>query len=254
MNWRIKEFDELPSTQDLLRERLQAGIDVHGLVLRAAVQTAGRGRRARDWASSRGGSWQTAAVSLDGESVHPASALFVGIGIISVIAGNPGVATRIAAGADGSVQGATRVAADVPGPPPRLALKWPNDLLWDGLKAGGILCEAVRGHLLVGVGLNVANAVPAGAARLDFLALDEAQGLVLDGIARGIELMRGDPAELPRAFATWDALAGRRLRVEQGGRVLEGTGAGVDAHGRLQLLADRGTTLAVDSGVPYVWG
>jgi BirA family biotin operon repressor/biotin-[acetyl-CoA-carboxylase] ligase len=45
------------------------------------------------------------------------------------------------------------------------ALKWPNDIVVDDRKLGGILCE-MRWHgdqpswLVVGVGLNVANAIP----------------------------------------------------------------------------------------------
>jgi len=37
----------------------------------------------------------------------------------------------------------------------RIQLKWPNDVLVDGCKAGGILCESRRWHVLVGIGLNV---------------------------------------------------------------------------------------------------
>ena len=39
------------------------------------------------------------------------------------------------------------------------ALKWPNDILFRGLKCGGVLTEEKRGRLLAGVGLNL-NAVP----------------------------------------------------------------------------------------------
>ena len=47
----------------------------------------------------------------------------------------------------------------------RLSIKWPNDLLIDGRKTGGILCEArwqgtVLGWIAVGLGLNVSNPLP----------------------------------------------------------------------------------------------
>ena len=42
----------------------------------------------------------------------------------------------------------------------RVGIKWPNDILYKGRKLGGILAEHARGHLLVGVGVNVNNRVP----------------------------------------------------------------------------------------------
>src|SRR5436853_486199 len=48
----------------------------------------------------------------------------------------------------------------------RARLKWPNDLMLDGRKAGGILCEArwqgaAPAWVVIGLGLNVTNAPPA---------------------------------------------------------------------------------------------
>ena len=45
-----------------------------------------------------------------------------------------------------------------------VAVKWPNDLLFQGGKAAGLLLEARRGLVLAGVGLNL-NAPPAGVER-----------------------------------------------------------------------------------------
>ncbi len=48
----------------------------------------------------------------------------------------------------------------------RPALKWPNDVLVDGRKICGVLCEAIGDTVLVGVGLNVnQTAFPAGLGR-----------------------------------------------------------------------------------------
>ena len=43
---------------------------------------------------------------------------------------------------------------------PALNLKWPNDLLWNGRKAAGILMESHGDFLLIGIGINVAGAPP----------------------------------------------------------------------------------------------
>ena len=39
-----------------------------------------------------------------------------------------------------------------------LALKWPNDVLLSGGKLSGILLEMARGHIIVGIGVNLARA------------------------------------------------------------------------------------------------
>ncbi|WP_027722819.1 biotin--[acetyl-CoA-carboxylase] ligase [Maridesulfovibrio zosterae] len=46
-------------------------------------------------------------------------------------------------------------------------LKWPNDILIDGKKAGGILIEERGGTVMVGIGLNVANAPEREQLRVD---------------------------------------------------------------------------------------
>ncbi len=49
-------------------------------------------------------------------------------------------------------------AAGVLGESAALALKWPNDVLLEGGKLSGILLEMVRGHIIVGIGVNLARA------------------------------------------------------------------------------------------------
>ena len=41
-------------------------------------------------------------------------------------------------------------------PPPRLRLKWPNDLLLDGIKVSGILLEGHGDAVVIGFGVNLA--------------------------------------------------------------------------------------------------
>lgn len=218
--WLIEEFKEIDSTQDELRRRLGSGQDVHRLVIRAGVQTRGRGQRSRDWASVSGGSYQSAA--LKGPAL-PASSLFIALGV------------------------ARQLNAALPLQP--LLLKWPNDIrLKSGAKVAGVLCEYSRGHLLVGVGVNVANEPPAGAAAVPGLGLDDVNRLVLSGIEAGWRLMQDSPEELPAAYARLDSLHGQLLRFERGGRIMEGTAAGITAAGQLRLVGPEGETV-VDSAL-----
>ena len=212
--WRIEHYPSLDSSQDELRRRLDAGADIHGLAVRVDVQTAGRGQRARDWSSAAGGSWQSAALR---GNAHPASPLFIALGLAGTLRQLPGAAG--------------------------LRLKWPNDLLLQGRKFGGVLCEASRGYLLIGVGINVRNEPPPDATRLGEAEPGQVHSLVLDGITAGWRLMREQPGLLPEAWAEYDALYGQKLQLERAGVQLSGTARGVDLSGRLKLRTAEGELL-----------
>ena len=117
---------------ELVRRAHETSIDGH--VCMAELQTVGRGRRGRGWFSPLGGSL---ALSLG----FAAPRLPAELGGLSLVVGLAVVDALESAGVVG------------------LALKWPNDILLQGAKLGGILIELseVRGtfSLVVGVGLNV---------------------------------------------------------------------------------------------------
>lgn len=100
----------------------------------ARRQTSGRGRQGREWFDGTGNFMGSCAVLVDEMDPPPASLSFVAA-----------LAVRDAAvealGADNDI-----------------ALKWPNDVLLSGGKLSGILLEMVRGHIVVGIGVNLAHA------------------------------------------------------------------------------------------------
>lgn len=104
-----------------------------GLVLVAEFQTAGRGRLDRGWASPPGAGL-TFSVLLRPRGVP--SALLGWIPLLAGVAA--GSAVRSSTGVD-------------------IRLKWPNDLLADERKLGGILAESWADAVVVGIGLNVSN-------------------------------------------------------------------------------------------------
>ncbi len=219
VRWRLEQLDEVTSTQDLLRERLEQGRDVTGLVLRARSQVAGRGRGSRDWLSPAGGSWQSVGIGPGQFEPNPAIALWIAVGIAEAL----------------NLAGAG------------VGLKWPNDLILASSKAGGILVESVRGHLLIGVGVNVCNEPPAGFSALGYIGLQKVEFSVLEGIEAGIGLACDREASLPARYARLDCLAKREVRVTRGDETLDGTASGVDASGRL-LLVQAGRTIAIETG------
>lgn len=135
---------------------------------------------------------------------------------------------------------------------PDVGLKWPNDLLARGRKLGGILVEvggdaAGPMHVVVGVGVNVR--MPAGAAAgigqpwIDLAALADAPpsrpAVAAVLLAALLPLLaRFEREGLAPSLARWpayDVLAGRAVRLEEGGRVHEGIAAGIAPDGALRL-------------------
>jgi BirA family biotin operon repressor/biotin-[acetyl-CoA-carboxylase] ligase len=104
-----------------------------GAWLVARRQFAGRGRQGREWFDGAGNFMGSSVVVLDEGAPAPASLSFVAA-----------LAVRDAA---------AEWAGDA-----ALGLKWPNDVLLDGGKLSGILLELVRGHIVVGIGVNLARA------------------------------------------------------------------------------------------------
>lgn len=134
----IRLVEETGSTNADLAAAIRAGEGwVEGQWLVARRQSAGRGRQGRDWFDGAGNFMGSCVVKLAevGDFVPPPASL-------SFVAA---LAVRDAA-------------ADVSGDAALLTLKWPNDVLLDGGKLSGILLEMVRGHIVVGIGVNLAQA------------------------------------------------------------------------------------------------
>ena len=135
-----------------------------------------------------------------------------------------------------------------------MTLKWPNDVLIDGRKVSGILCELLpaQSAVVVGSGVNVTVAVAdlptdtatsllvAGAPTPDADALladylTELDSLVSALIAGGTESGAGVPEIQAAVVAECDTI-GRRVRVElPGGAELRGTAVGIDELGRIRI-------------------
>lgn len=146
-----------------------------------------------------------------------------------------------------------------------VALKWPNDLMHGDAKLGGILVELggeFMGpcHAVVGLGINVD--LPTALRRsldrpcADLAGLCEGvppsrNELAAALVARLIEgLDAFDASGFSACAAAWaerDALAGRRIRVEDPRGAFEGMAEGVDVRGALKVRTTAGVR-AIDSG------
>ena len=107
-------------------------------------------------------------------------------------------------------------------------LKWPNDLLLDGRKVGGILIEASPARAICGIGINLTWA-PEGAAQLD-----EPRDQLLERLRP--ELERWSCAPAAQLLARWRELSdtiGKKVRVELPDRIVEGIAEDIDSAGAL---------------------
>jgi BirA family biotin operon repressor/biotin-[acetyl-CoA-carboxylase] ligase len=130
----ILTYEETGSTNEVAIDWARRGAPSGCLVL-AESQTAGRGRWQREWSSPRGGLYLTAILRPEGGNSPEVSLL--------------PVASSLAA--TEAIREAARVEARI---------RWPNDLLVDGRKVGGILCESSftgdrPDFLVAGFGINV---------------------------------------------------------------------------------------------------
>jgi len=212
-------------------------------VLIAEEQTAGRGRRARQWVSPTGAGLYLSVLLRPGEV--PTARL----GTLSMVAGL-------------ALVRAVRAATGVP-----VVLKWPNDLLAGagGGKCAGVLAEVgPRTAVVLGVGLNVTpspvpvplgpGALPAtsladhGARTTDRAEIASALLAELDRAERAWRGARGDLGALLDDYRAACATLGRRVRVELTGQELTGTAVDIDPLGSLVVAGDDGTRHSVSAG------
>ncbi len=144
------------------------------------------------------------------------------------------------------------------------AIKWPNDILVNDLKVGGVLTETslVRDqfdYAVVGLGLNVnfdPSEVPGipptasslmvalGGRRIDRLALVQAILRTADRQYRALKAGQSPHAEWVRHLTT----VGRRVHVALADDSLRGVAEGVTRQGSLQVRKDNGTGVEVRAG------
>ncbi|MDX1673874.1 MAG: biotin--[acetyl-CoA-carboxylase] ligase [Longimicrobiales bacterium] len=236
----LRVYESVGSTNDIARGMAEDGAE-QGSTVVADEQTRGRGRRGRVWRSDPGQSLILSMVarprSLEAESVL---SIRLGLAVARAI-------EEIA--------------------PVAVGLKWPNDLMIDGLKVGGMLCEgAVEGerpaYVVAGTGVNVlqpddawtgalaGRATSLAARHGAAVSIPRLAGRVVQEWLRVLDRREGrlDPVELD-AFRARDVLRGRRVTVDAEKR---GVARGVEPDGALRLAGDEGRSTRVVSGTVRV--
>ena len=205
------------------------------MICMAEQQTAGRGRRGREWVSPYG---QNIYLSL----ALPFSGGAQRLEGLSLLVGLVLVETLEASGFKGC------------------ALKWPNDVLLDGRKLAGILIE-IAGDLtsdcvaIIGVGVNVLmnDADAAIDQAWTSLLLSRQSGVLnrniliaefVERLLQAVQVFRTEGfAPFAAAWEKRDAWYGLSVSVRSGAAAIDGVELGVDARGALRLRTDDGDVL-----------
>ena len=222
MRFPVRHFAELDSTNSEAA-RLAASGAAGPLWIVAEHQTAGRGRRGRVWQGASGNLAATLLLTTDKAPAEAAQVAFVAALALADMA-----------------------AAFVT--PAFVRVKWPNDLLVGGAKAGGVLIEtgAAPGGglwLAVGIGVNLAEApsdTPYPATSLMAHGATPSRDAALEALdaafAHWLKVWEEGGFEPVRA--AWTARAhglGEACTVVQGERLVTGINDGLDADGALLL-------------------
>lgn len=233
--FRILWKEEVGSTNDELRALAEKGMS-DGLVLIAEKQTAGRGRRGAEWFSPVG---EALAFSI---LIKPTAPKYLW--------------SRL------SLAAGLAVAEAVERFVPIVEIKWPNDVMVNDRKIAGILVEAGRDYVVLGIGINVnTEAFPEGLAATS-LALEsggpiERATLLLE-VVRRISLLS---KRLDHRFEqTMDGvrqrcwLTGRHVRYISSGIVKNGFVRGLGPAGELLVEVDGHMTHIVQADEVRVIG
>ena len=207
----IEWHEDVASTQTLAHARAEVGAS-HGTAIVARIQSEGRGTRGRAWVSGPGGLWLSVVLRPAAPAAVPLASVRIGVAL------------------------ARQLEPLTLGP---VGLKWPNDLIAQQRKLGGILCETRwvgdrLGWMVAGVGINVPNELPApftdSAIRLADLGFAGGPEDLAEPVVASILAATGrdgllDEEEMA-AFASRDWLRGRDLAEPVAGRAAGITRAG----------------------------
>jgi BirA family biotin operon repressor/biotin-[acetyl-CoA-carboxylase] ligase len=233
---RLYWFPRLRSTNDHAAEMRRRGELFAPAAVLTGRQTAGRGRGTNTWWSGEGSLTVTFAMPVEEHLATHQLPLVAGLAVRSALAGLCG---------DGAV-----------------GLKWPNDVVYEGRKLAGLLCERVHRIDLIGVGVNLNVEEDRAPAELQgrITSVYAIAGRRIDpttalaAIARHlVRTLRGRKERpfggLLKEYDRHHDLVGRRVTVRVGGEgePISGQCEGLDEQGRL-MVRDRGGVQRILTG------
>ncbi len=226
--WRLVHRLVVGSTQEAAK-----GYGPWSIVV-AEYQILGRGRHGRRWYSSLGGLWTTIVLSLTPEyaSLVPVA--------------SPVLLSRILR---------SQFSIDA-------RIKWPNDIIVDGMKLAGILVEAEafpdRFIVYIGIGVNVNNDPPTREAisikniKKELVARNKLLAQVIGWFSRYNKIVRDRESIMKEYIGLLDTL-GKRVVLETRDGVIEGVVEDVEDDGSIVITTSSGKKVFKPSSVYKVW-
>lgn len=235
-------LESTDSTNSEAERLLASGFDAPFVVL-SHKQITGRGRMGRSWHSPKGGNlYLSIALRPNIDLVKFRNfTLWQGISIGKFLKSHTGI--------------------------DNLSVKWPNDLIAENKKLGGMLteasvdCDQVR-SIVFGIGLNI-NSSPAHypdpiknkstslkeISQASWRMHELAAKIIKVSLKASEECFKGDAdKKLLREWADMDFLAGKKVKVESGKKTFSGKASGIDSSGGLLIKLRNGTEKIVHAG------
>jgi BirA family biotin operon repressor/biotin-[acetyl-CoA-carboxylase] ligase len=228
-------FDTIDSTMLEAARLAEAGCP-HGTAVIADEQTAGQGRHGRRWHSERNSGLYVSIVLRPDSPLDSLPVLTLALGLATAEA----------------IAEAAGVACD---------LRWPNDVLIHDRKVAGILVHLLDSAAIAGMGINVNHAAfpPEIAAEATSLRIvsnrphsrEHLLIALLAAVERYCRTLSGENGKeaILKMFSLRSSyVRNKRVKVEQGASIVEGTTAGLDSSGFLIIRKDDGAQDVVLAG------
>ncbi len=221
-------FDRVTSTNTIARKLIPRK---RSALILAQEQTRGRGRFERRWYSPKGGLWFSLLL-FPKRDIEPQ--LFT---LLSSLALSQ------------SLEELTHLPSYI---------RWPNDVLLDGKKVAGILCERIKGAMIIGIGINVnQEKFPPSLPSATSLKKETGKEYNPEHILKRFfsyfkyyeeNLQSQRFSSLKEKIKEKSSLLLRFVTVDTGDKKLTGTVMDIDNQGRLVLRLDSGKELYLSSG------
>jgi BirA family biotin operon repressor/biotin-[acetyl-CoA-carboxylase] ligase len=230
----VRYYPSLSSTMDAARDEVLKGAK-EGTVVIAGEQTGGRGRLKRTWLAPEGNIALSIILHPDIKTL-PYLIMIASLAVVRTIESVAGV---------------------------KAGIKWPNDVLIGGKKAGGILIEnEVRGNKatfsIVGIGINVdlkvndySDIAETATSLKEESGKDNLQVKIVISLLEEFERLYLKLPDGKPIYEAWrDRLVtlGNKVKAQSGSEVIEGIAETVDETGALMIREEDGELTRVVAG------
>ena len=238
--WHIDYQPSATSSNDLALTALrQSACEAEGKCFQVGEQIKGRGRRGKQWVSQSGdGLYLSIILCPEAPRVKwPGLSFMASLAVLKALLG--------------FIENAYI---------PKCSLKWPNDILYENRKLAGILLEASAEGVIVGCGVNLANAPMIGKTDFPPVALEElVTSQLIDSKALACAVIR----QMAELYAIWQAggmeiileewrsycdMKSRSVRINTVTDVITGTYEDIGSDGQLILRKADGEVVQIHAG------